>query len=86
MKKIIGILRPFDLEQKFYVYEDGNKIDAVKTSLDDIPTTVIGLADKYEVKQLDLSGPKQFSAGVSNKIKEEEVRQYSKERININII
>ena len=29
MKKIIGILRPFDLVKTLYVYENGNKIDGV---------------------------------------------------------
>jgi hypothetical protein len=85
-KKIIGILRPFDMIQKFYVYEDGNKIDGVAINFDLIPTTVLNLSEKYDVYQLDLTGPKQFSRGVSSKIKEEEVKKYSQEKIKINII
>ena len=73
MKKIIGVLRPFDLVQKFYVYENGNKIDAVGAKLDEIPTTVLGLSQQYDVHQLDLTGPKQFSKGISSKIKEEDI-------------
>ena len=53
MKKIIGVLRPFDLVQKFYVYENGNKIDAVGVELNEIPTTILGLSQQYDVHQLD---------------------------------
>lgn len=86
MKKIIGVLRPFDLVQKFYVYENGNKIDAVGIELNEIPTTVLGLSQQYDVHQLDLTGPKQFSKGISSKIKEEDIKKYSKETLTINII
>ena len=29
MKKIIAMIRPFDLDQILMVYEDGNKIDMI---------------------------------------------------------
>ena len=29
MRKIIGIIHPFDKYQIFYVYEDGNKLDMI---------------------------------------------------------
>lgn len=85
-KKIIGVLRPFDLVQKFYVYEDGNKIDTVAVKIDDVPNTILGLSNKHDVYQLDLTGPKQFSRGISSKIKEEEIKKYNQEKIEINII
>lgn len=85
-KKIIGVLRPFDLVQKFYVYEDGNKIDTIAVKIDDVPNTILGLSNKYDVYQLDLTGPKQFSRGISSKIKEEEIKKYNQEKIEINII
>lgn len=40
MKKIIGIIHPFDIYQTFYVYEDGNKLEIVQTKMDDIPDTI----------------------------------------------
>lgn len=45
MKKIIGLLRPFDLNQTFYVYEDGNKLGITQTTVDGIPDTVLALSE-----------------------------------------
>jgi len=44
MKKIIGIIHPFDIYQTFYVYEDGNKLEITYTKIDDIPDTVLELS------------------------------------------
>lgn len=44
MKKIIGIIQPFDLLQTFYVYEDGNKLEITRTKIKDIPQTVFKLS------------------------------------------
>ena len=44
MKKIIGIIHPFDLQQLFYVYEDGNKIAATNTTIDNIPELICNLS------------------------------------------
>lgn len=44
MKKIIGIIHPFDLYQILYVYEDGNKIEARKVKVEDIPSTIFKLS------------------------------------------
>lgn len=44
MKKIIGIVHPFDLKQFFYVYEDGNKVAAMNTTIDKIPEVIYNLS------------------------------------------
>lgn len=49
MKKIIGIIHPFDIYQTFYVYEDGNKLEIVKTKMGDIPKTIFELSQTYDV-------------------------------------
>lgn len=78
MKKIIGILRPFDYKQQFFVYEDGNKIDSIETTIDDLPKEVIDLAQKYEIIQVDLTGPKQYGRGIKKNIEELEATQLAK--------
>ena len=50
MKKIIGIIQPFDIYQTFYVYEDGNKLEIIQTKINDIPKTVLELSAVYDVK------------------------------------
>ena len=86
MKKIVGILRPFDLEQSFYVYENGNKIDMAHPTVDEINEVVFSFIEKYNISQVDLTGPKQYSKGISNKIKEAEMLKYNKNSLEINII
>lgn len=86
MKKIIGIIHPFDAYQVFYVYQDGNKLDIIKTTIDDIPTTVVQLAEAYDTKEVNLSGAKKFAKGIVKKIQELEMTKYSKLNLDIKII
>ena len=68
MKKIIGIIHPFDIYQTFYVYEDGNKLEIVHTKINDIPDTVFELSRTYDVYQVDLSGAEHFAKGIIKQI------------------
>ena len=45
MKKIVGVLRPFDLYQTIYIYEDGNQIDAFESTIDDLPNNILKSAN-----------------------------------------
>ena len=86
MRKIIGILRPFDIKQQFFVYEDGNKIDNAETIVDDIPKEILKLANEYDITQIDLTGPKQYAKGIRKKIQEQEITTYSENKLEINLI
>lgn len=87
MKKIIGILRPFDIEQKYFIYDNGNKIDSFSVSIEnDMIDVILGYVDKYEITQIDLTGPKQFVKGIVKEIKKAEIKKYRKENLEINII
>ena len=86
MKKIIGILRPFDLMKTFYVYEDGNKIGMFSASVDDLDSVLLAACEEYGVTQVDLTGPKQYVKGIQEKIKQVETTKYNKSEIIINII
>lgn len=86
MRKIVGILRPFEYQQKVFVYEDGNKIDGIQDTIDNIPMVIVELAQKYEITQVDLTGPKQYSKGISQKIHNKEFTKYNKNILNINLI
>lgn len=85
MKKIVSIIRPFDMNQTLMVYEDGNKLDVVSSTLENLNSTILGLTEKYEVYNLNLIGPKKFLEGIGNKIKEEFSLKYSNKELNIEI-
>jgi hypothetical protein len=85
-RKIVGVLRPFDMKQNFYVYEDGNKLAVTAPTLDKINETIFSLAEEYDIKQVDLVGPKQYIRGLTKRFKEAEIAKYNKNTIEINII
>lgn len=86
MKKIIGIIHPFDIYQTFYVYEDGNKLEIVQTKMDDIPDTIFQLSHTYDIYQIDLSGAERFIKGIIKKIQEKEFTKYNENKLNIRCI
>ena len=86
MKKIIGIIHPFDIFQTFYVYEDGNKLEITYTKIDDIPDTVLELSQKYDINQIDLSGAEHFAKGIIRRIQEKEIVKYSTNKLIIKCI
>ena len=86
MKKIIGIIHPFDIYQTFYVYEDGNKLETVHVKINDIPDTVFELSHTYNIYQIDLSGAEHFIKGIVEHIQEKEITKYNENKLIINCI
>lgn len=86
MKKIVTMIRPFSMEQTLMVYEDGNKIDIAKTTLEDLYPNVFALMEKHDTYQLDLVGPKSYTKGLKNQIETAAIAKYESNKIEINII
>ena len=86
MKKIVSVIKPFVINQNVFVYEDGNKIDVLSVSLNDIQNILVNTATQYEVTDIELIGSKKYLNGIINKIKETEMSQYNEHKLNINII
>lgn len=78
MKKIIASIRPFEMNQSLYVFEDGEKIDEATVSLSDVENTVLGFADKYQIENVDIVGPKQFNQKIGQNL----ITKYSTLKIN----
>lgn len=86
MKKIIGVIHPFDIYQTFYVYEDGNKLEIVQVKINEIPDTVFELSRTYDVYQVDLSGAEHFNKGIIKQIQEKEMTKYNENKLVIRCI
>ena len=86
MKKIVGIIHPFDIYQTFYVYEDGDKLEVTHARLNDIPDTIFELSRTYDVYQVDLSGAEHFVKGIIKQIQEKEITKYNKNKLTIKCI
>jgi hypothetical protein len=85
-RKIVGIIRPFDLKQNFYVYEDGNKLATANPTIDEMNDIIFAFAQKYDVNQVDLVGPKQYNRGLSKKLQETEMTKFNENKLIINIV
>ena len=83
MKRIAGIIQPGSLKQTFYVYEDGNKIDAINVSIEELPSTILILAEKYTVSNVFLFGIKQWTEHIKLNIQKQEIIKYNKTKLNI---
>ena len=83
MKKIIGILQPFDAMQKVFVYEQGHQINAKECSLEQLPNVLFTFADNYEIDTINLSGPSFFVDKIQQDIKNAAITEYGYENINI---
>jgi hypothetical protein len=81
MKKIIGMIRPFDAAQTFMVYDDGNKIDACVTNMEYLSQDLFVLMDKHDTYKLDLVGPKKYLQGISEQIQTAAVTKYADGKI-----
>lgn len=86
MKKIVGILNPFDATQSFYFYEDGNRIDRLTCVMDDIPVKLMEFANKYGITDVDVTGPSFFSQTVVKEINKFMITKYETKPLNIKII
>ena len=86
MKKIIGILKPFDKNQTLYIYEDGNKLDTIQTTVDDIAQVIFKLTEQYNINQVDFTGIKTYTQGLIKQIQKEEILKYNYNKINFNCI
>ena len=86
MKKIIGIIHPFDMYQTFYVYEDGNELELTQVRMNDIPDTILELSKVYDVYQIDLSGSNHYTQNIIKQIKEKEATKYNENKLIITSI
>ena len=86
MRKIVTVIRPFTLNQNVFVYEDGNKIDVVTTDLESIVDTIIEISAKYEAKEIQLIGSKNFSKGIQERIETAEMTKYGKKELKIILV
>lgn len=86
MKKMVGIIHPFDAYQTFYIYENGDFLETIQINMEDIPNTICNLSQTYDINQVDLSGAKLFNQGIVEQIQNNELMKYNKNKLIIRCI
>ena len=84
--KIIGIIKPFDMMQKIYVFNEGDNIETVSTTLEDFNNIIFSLCNKYNITNIDLAGAKKFNNQIKENLIKENISKYKINQLNINII
>lgn len=83
---IIIDIKPFVLEQQVYILK-GNEIESgEKIKMKTLAEDVIMLSEKYNAKELHISGAKMFTKGLKQKIQKAEIEKYSINKLNITLI
>ena len=86
MKKIVTMLQPFTINQNIIVYENGNKIDLIEVNMDNINEAILNLVEKYNIKQIDFVGAKQYAKGIGNQLEKNELVKFGKSELEINYL
>ena len=86
MKKIICISKPLDISHKLFVYEDGEKIDELETTIDDLIIKINMLVNQYSATQLDMVGSKSYTKHLGQKFNEYQLTHYGNNNVKINYI
>lgn len=85
MINIVGVMRPFLMNQTCFVYENGNKIDVVEIQTKDFPEKIIELSQKYNTLDVTLLGSKVYSKGIKKQIEKAEIAKYEVRKLNIKL-
>ena len=86
MRKIIGVLRPFDLQQTLYIYQDSNKISSFQTTIENLDEDILNYAKQYNIDQVDFSGAAHYVSGLIQKIQKKEIEKYQYNKLIFNCI
>lgn len=83
MKKMVSLLQPFTMQQTLIVYENGNKLDVITTSIKDFPETVYKTSLTYNCSELEFMGTTKFAKGIGKQIEELGISKYNSKEIKI---
>ena len=85
MKSIEATIFQSMMKQTLYVFQDGKLITKKDVILDDLPKELFKLSNKYNINNIHFYGTPHYLEHFVQQIKEEEIKQYQKNKLNIEI-
>ena len=85
MKRIISVVKPFDIIQNVFIYEDKNILETFEVNFENITDELLKLAKEKSILDIELIGPKKFSKKIKENILEKENLNYNENKINIKL-
>lgn len=86
MKQICLIVQPFDLFQRIVVYDNNNLIGETQVTMNNLPNRLCDIAKNYNVTEIKISGPINYTKHIEQKIKEKELEKYENNILTFNYI
>lgn len=86
MKQICLIVQPFDLFQRIVVYDNNNLIGETQVTMNNLPNRLCDIAKDYNVTEIKISGPINYTKHIEQKIKEKEIEKYENNILTFNYI
>lgn len=86
MKKIVGLIQPFLFKKQIiFVYEDKKLVETKEVHMSDFVQEIVQTSKKTNAKEVLLKGPKSYMNRFAKEIKEEEIKRYSENQIQVEI-
>lgn len=86
MRKIIGKICPFSMEQPFFVYTGDELVARFSIKQDNFTEELLAAVEKYGAVQVDLTGSKSFNNGLKRQVEQSSKFKYNFSNIIINVI
>lgn len=86
MKQICLIVQPFDLFQRIVIYDNNNLIGETQVTMNNLPNRLCDIAKDYNVTEIKISGPINYTKHIEQKIKEKELEKYENNILTFNYI
>ena len=78
MKKMAAFVKPFTIEQKIIIFEDGSIIKEQLVDLQTLSNTIAEVCSQYKINEVDIYGPFEFSQKIG-----EDAKVYAKTKYNL---
>lgn len=86
MIKVVTVLQPFTLQQNVYVYEDGNKLEAISVDTINVQDTIASLVKEYAATEINFGGPIKYAKGIGKKVQELLIKNFNINNVEIHYL
>lgn len=86
MRKIVGKICPFTVDQSFFVYSDEELVARITINQSNFVQELDAAIERYKATQVDLVGSKSFNSGLKAQFEKNSKFKYDLSPITINII
>ena len=84
--KIVIWTSPTIRFQKLYVFKEGEMVDQIGVTVEDLNETLLALMNKYNINRLDFSGTHSYAEGLVKDFQEKSMLKFGVNDVRINYV